>query len=167
MKNTLLLILLLSAITSAYAQTDLKSLFTNADSVIIIYHKEPWHLGTGSYPQNKSRFTAHDSLETKLFINGTFNPIKVIKKRILNDLQRKELTTLFTGTYGNKIISSLCWEPQHTIEIYSAGHCSYLTLCFRCYSYMFTDQTSHPLEYLPEDMWPILKDYFIKNELFE
>ena len=167
MKELHLFLSIILTTINSFSQTDLKSLFTEADSIVIIHHNTPMHLKPPTYPPAKNTYTATDSLKTNLFMSGSLNQLLIINKLSLNEQQRNELTSIFTKAYNNKIITSLCWEPMHTIEIFSKVHHSYVTLCFHCYGYIFTDQTSSRIAYLPEDMWSALKDYFIRNVIFE
>ena len=166
MKPIRALVIILLITTSCCAQDDFKQLFLHSDSIIIIHHKEPIRLKPKGYPDT---VVVDDSIKkySELIIDNSFNNNLVISKLALNKQQHAELVSIINGTYSDSIITSPCWRPKHTIEIYLNGKKSYFTICFECYYARFIDGNHAPMEILPKEMWAALKAYLIKYRIFE
>ena len=176
----LVISLVLSLSFCSYGQTlenivTLRSLFTKADSIILISHETTYPYGVNSaeiplglendtlemnkYNRNKINYT-------HFIINGDINRSIIVDAIQLSKIAVEDIVRIITRQVMKKTWSpAKCDEPHHSILIYKKGKLSYFDICFSCFTIHTSKDVDFTEFYMDDQKWDELKGIFIRNNI--
>ena len=119
------------------------------------------------YLELEEMIKAKNSLNRSLLENGKPNKRIIREETFLNEITKKELLEIISKQKRDTFEGAFCFNPHHTIFIFSQEKWSYIDICFGCNNYSFSnDLNIDKKDFLAtlED-WKTLENFFRKLNL--
>jgi hypothetical protein len=133
----------------------LKNQLVSADSIVLLSHGN-------IYPIMIPDENGNVIQEGGLFMNGQINQEVVSKQKTLSATEAEALRSVLLQnkppTGEQKI--NFCWDPHHSIFIYSNGLHSYVHLYFECRNYEVYGSLTQADLVMYKAKWKVLQAFF-------
>ena len=102
----------------------------------------------------------------KILVNGQPNKTIIREIYTLDKISRDSLSTILTTPNNDSIIQDIkCFEPHHSILIYTKGKCAYFDICFSCRHFITSKDIKVENDELSDKSWETLKLFFQNRNL--
>lgn len=142
----------------AYAQdsfSNVRSIITEADSVIIVRHE------TLLVPGKPGRV----STTKKIVINEKPNYSIILQSHKLDQKSIDSVVFILTKNPHGDIVTMNCFEPHHTIYIFKKETLSYLDICFGCHRFSKSTDIKTGGHELTNETWIELESFFARRKI--
>lgn len=101
------------------------------------------------------------------FVEKDINPAIIVQRQLLHKQDVIALANIILKPvkYGSIGYASLCFEPHHSILIYTKGRFSYIDLCFHCSDLVTSSDLKLTNMDFEDGKWKEIKAFFLKHGL--
>jgi hypothetical protein len=156
MKFFLCLFIVFSLSASAQdSVSNVRSILTEADSVIIVKHETLLVMGK----------PGRASTTKEIVINGKPNYSIILQSHKLDPKSIDSLAFILTKNPDGDIVTMNCFESHHTVYIFKKEILSYLDICFGCHRFSRSKDIKTGDHKLTNETWAELESFFARRKI--
>jgi hypothetical protein len=137
--------------------SNVRSILTNADSVIIASHQSLF------VPEKPIGTPAEKGKE--IVVKGKPNYSIILKSCKLDHKSVDSLAFILTREADGNINQMACFDPHHTIYIFKKEALSFIDICFGCHRFSMSKDFKFGVYGLTDETWVELESFFEKHQI--